>query len=90
MEKGGPARAPERARRILLAGIGILSLFSFLKMPGFARRKRNALDCAPPGSGQTAKWLSQDGTLVEVDISKISSVKKKITDQELQNWIRKQ
>ena len=35
------------------------------------------------------KLLSQDGQLVEVDVSRIKSLQKKISDQELQNWITK-
>jgi hypothetical protein len=35
------------------------------------------------------KVLSQDGRLVEVDVSKIKILKGKISDQELQDWIKK-
>ncbi len=35
------------------------------------------------------KVLSQDGQLVEVDISKINRIKGKISDEELQGWIKK-
>ena len=78
----------KNARRTLLEGIGLLSLFSFFKWGQFSR-KRKAIDCAPPDNKQTARLLSQDGQLVEVDLSKIKMLKKKISDQELQKWIRK-
>lgn len=37
----------------------------------------------------TVKMLTQDGKLVEVDIASIPPGKKKITNKELQNWIKK-
>lgn len=39
--------------------------------------------------GKTVKMLTQDGKLVEVDIAAIPDKKKKITNVELQNWIKK-
>ena len=38
---------------------------------------------------KTVKMLTQDGKLVEIDIAAIPKDKKKISDKELQNWIRK-
>ena len=43
---------------------------------------------APPKKG-TVKMLGQDGKLVEVDIAALPSKKKKITNGELQTWIKK-
>ncbi|MEO6358592.1 MAG: hypothetical protein ABIU77_02870 [Ferruginibacter sp.] len=40
-------------------------------------------------SKKTVKMLTQDGKLVEVDIAALPPQKKKITNQELQNWIGK-
>ena len=40
-------------------------------------------------NSETVKMLTQDGRLVEVNISAIPSKKKKITNKELQNWITK-
>ncbi|CAN5664348.1 hypothetical protein BH11BAC3_BH11BAC3_17490 [soil metagenome] len=37
----------------------------------------------------TVKMLTEDGKLVEVDIAALSGEKKKITNGELQNWIKK-
>ena len=48
--------------------------------------------CKAPKSKEkteTVKMLTQDGKLVEVNISAIPSKKKKITNRELQNWIKK-
>jgi hypothetical protein len=36
----------------------------------------------------TVKMLTQDGKLVEVDIAALPSKKKKITNKEMQNWIK--
>ena len=38
---------------------------------------------------ETVKMLTQDGKLVEIDIAALPSAKKKITNKELQNWIKK-
>ena len=38
---------------------------------------------------QTVKMLTQDGKLVEVNASAPATKKKKITNKELQNWIKK-
>lgn len=43
----------------------------------------------PKPVAQTVKMLTEEGKLVEVDIKALSENKKKITDTELQNWIKK-
>jgi hypothetical protein len=80
-----------KARRKILGGIGIgmLSLFSFFKS-GLFRKNKPVISCAPPtAKNETIKVLSQDGRLVEVDVSKIKRLKEKISDEELKSWIRK-
>jgi hypothetical protein len=80
-----------KARRKLLAGagIGILSLLTFFKS-GLFPKKNPVISCAPPPEKkETIKVLSQDGQLVEVDVSKITRLKGKVSDEELKNWIRK-
>ena len=78
-----------KTRRKLLAGIGLLSFLPFLKS-GLFSKKNPVISCAPPpDKKETMKVLSQDGQLIEVDISKIKRVKEKISDEELKNWIRK-
>ena len=79
------------ARRRFLAGGGILSLFALLKKWGIDRRVPSRIDCGPGNSdkeGETVRMLGQDGRLVEVDASKIRILQKKITNEELQNWIQ--
>lgn len=38
---------------------------------------------------ETTKMLTQDGKLVEIDMALIPAKKEKISDKELQNWIKK-
>jgi hypothetical protein len=79
-----------KSRRKLLAGIGVLSLFSILKA-GIFTKKPPVISCAPPlEKKETIKVLAQDGRLVEVDVSRIKQLKAKISDQELLGWIKKQ
>jgi hypothetical protein len=78
-----------KTRRKLLAGMGILSAFSLWKATGLFFKKKQVIACAPPEEKKTMKVLSQDGRLVEVDVSKIKILKGKISDQELQDWIKK-
>ena len=75
-------------RRKLLAGISALSLFPLVKL-GFLTKKKDVIACAPDQSGQKIKMLTQDGKLVEVDLSKIGGVKQKASKEDLQNWVKK-
>jgi hypothetical protein len=80
------------SRRKFVGGVGILSLLAAvgalvrIPFPG----KRAVISCAPEGKKKTVKMLTQDGTLVEVDESVITSPKKKVSVTEMQNWIKKQ
>ena len=77
-----------KTRKSVLTGLGILSFFSILRL--FPVRKApEKIACSPSNPKETMKLLSQDGQLVEVDVSRIKSLQKKISDQELQNWIKK-
>lgn len=38
---------------------------------------------------KTVKMLAQDGTLVEVDASLLKNPKRKVSKDEIQNWIKK-
>lgn len=75
-------------RRNLLAGIGALSLFPLIKL-GFLTKKKDIIRCIPEQSNQPVKMLTQDGKLVEVDMSRIQGVKQKATKEDLQNWVKK-
>ncbi len=85
-----PSTNPEvRTRRKLLTSIGVLSLFSLLKATSLFSKKKQVISCAPPKEPQTMKVLSQDGKLLEVDISNIKTRKGKVSDQELRDWVKK-
>jgi hypothetical protein len=71
---------PVTRKRFMLSGLGILSLIAAFKLWRFSGAKRPV---------KTVKMLTQDGKLVEVDVSNIPPEKKKITNTQLQNWITK-
>ncbi len=76
-----------KTRRKLLAGIGLLSFFPFIKL---FSKKTPVISCAPPPvKKETMKVLSRDGQLVEVDVSRIKRIQEKISNEELKNWIKK-
>jgi hypothetical protein len=58
-----------------VASAAVLAAFKFIKQS--------------PKKPETVKMLTQDGKLVEVDIAALPASKKKITNGELQNWIKK-
>lgn len=76
-------------RRKVIAGLGILSLLPILKL-GIFTKKRDVISCAPEASNTKMKMLTQDGRLVEVDISKIKGAKEKISNKQLQDWVKKE
>jgi hypothetical protein len=79
------------SRRKFVWGIGVLSMFAAiaaLAKPHFPQ-KRNAIACKPESKNRMIKMLSQDGTLVEIDESLIKASRKKISNSELQSWIKK-
>ncbi len=78
-----------KSRRKLLAGIGLLSLLSIFKF-GLLGKSKNVISCAPPPEEKkTMKVLTQDGQLVEVDISRIAARAPKVSNKELQEWVKK-
>ena len=77
-----------KSRRKILARIGLLSLFPFLKL-GLFPKKNPVNSCTPPpGKKETMKVLSQDGKLLEVDVTKVKRLEEKISDEELRKWIK--
>jgi hypothetical protein len=88
MKEESPVREQVKSRRKLLVGLGILSIFPFLKI--FKVRKTpEIIACNPGNTKETKKLLTQDGQLVEVDMSRIRMLQKKISNEELQGWIKK-
>jgi hypothetical protein len=82
-----PNKQEKNSRRKLIAGLGVLSLFPIAKL-ATSFKKKEVIACAP--EIKTVKFLTQDGTLVEVDVSKINGGKEKISNQALQNWVIKE
>ena len=66
-------------KKFLLWGAAALSSVSVLRIFKAPKKQKT----------ETVKMLTQDGKLVEVTVSAIPSKKKKITNKELQNWIKK-
>jgi intracellular sulfur oxidation DsrE/DsrF family protein len=67
-------------KKFLLWGAAALSSVSVLRFFKAPKKREKT---------ETVKMLTQDGRLVEVTVSAITSKKKKITNRELQNWIKK-
>ena len=68
-------------RRKLVGWLGVVSLVTMVGgafRPWKSKKKTN-----------TVKMLAQDGTLVEIDASLLAASTKKISDKELQNWVKK-
>ena len=67
-----------RKKFLLWGGVLVASITAWKWLPGGRSVKSN-----------TVKMLSQDGTLVEIDKSLLASSGKKISNKELQKWVRK-
>jgi len=78
------------SRRKFVWGLGILSAFAAIG--SFSRLsflgKKNPVP-GKPGAKKTVKMLTQDGRLVEIDQSFLTANSKKVSNTELQNWIKK-
>jgi hypothetical protein len=72
-------------KKFLLWSAAILSTVTFLKY--FSRTKKSGVIAC--GKKMTVKMLTQDGTLVEIDKSLLAASGKKITNEELQQWVKK-
>ncbi len=67
------------SRRKLVGWLSILSLFTMVGAAFKPWKNKKPT---------TVKMLTQDGTLVEVDISCLPGNRKKISDKELQDWVK--
>ncbi len=79
----------QNTRRKLIWGMGLLSLFPLLRFGRFAKKKE-VISCVPETPAVTTmKMLTEDGKLVEVDITHLpASAKQKISNKDLQGWIK--
>jgi len=73
-------KKPTSRKKFVLWGLGILS-----SVTAFRLIHRNN---TPDKKKTTVKLLGQDGKLVEVDPSVLNSPGKKITNEELKDWIK--
>jgi hypothetical protein len=73
-------------KKFLLWSAAIFSSITVLKF--FTGSKKPKLSGDGNKTG-TVKMLTQDGRLVEIDKNMLASSGKKVTDKELQGWIKK-
>lgn len=66
-------------KKVLLWGAAVISSLTLFKF--FDRFKTEKKD--------TVKMLTQDGKLVEIDKNLLAQSGKKISNKELQNWVKK-
>ena len=69
-------------RKFLWGSLGVLSVIPVLKFI-FPGKKTVAVPCTT-----TAKMLTEDGKLVEVDISKIKKTGVKVSDKDVITWVK--
>ena len=67
-------------KKFLLWGAATITTLTGLNF--FSKKKKEV-------KTETVKMLAQDGTLVEIDKKLLASSGKKITNEALQNWIKK-
>ena len=72
-------------RKFLWGGLGVLSSIPILKF-FIPKKKKAAIACTPTTT--TAKMLTEDGKLVEVDISKIKKTGVKVSDKDVITWVK--
>jgi hypothetical protein len=70
-------------KKFLLWTAAVLSSFTVLKFITGSKQKDRQ-----PGA-ETVKMLTQDGKLVEIDKKLLGDAGKKITNEELQKWVKK-
>ena len=81
-----PDKTSSRKKFLLWGTAVITSLTAFRFLPG--SRKHSFPEIAE--KKETVKMLTQDGKLVEVDVENLYCGKrKKISDDELKNWVTK-
>jgi len=69
-------------RKFLWGGLGVLSSIPLLKF-FIPKKKKIAIACTT-----TVKMLTEDGKLVEVDISKIRKTGVKVSDKDVITWVK--
>ncbi len=75
-------KSPVSRKKFLIWGAGVLSAISAAGLLFRSPAKKQT-------STTTVKMLTQDGRLVEVDVTKISSKKGKIKGEQIFNWVKR-
>jgi hypothetical protein len=75
-------KTPTR-KKFLFWGASIISSLTVLKFFSGSKKKKNEPDNA------TVKMLTRDGKLVEIDKKLLTSSRNKISNEELQKWVKK-
>jgi hypothetical protein len=75
-------KVPSRKRFLLWSAV-LLSSFTVLKFISGNKTKKNET------GNKTVKMLTQNGKLVEIDKTLLTSEGKKITDEDLKTWVKK-
>lgn len=79
------------SRRKFVWGIGVLSVFAAvaaaIRFPFLP--KKDIIACKPESNRKTIKMLTEDGRLVEIDESLLTANRKKVSNNELQNWVKR-
>lgn len=70
-------------KKILLWGATLFSSLAFLKFSSINEESRNE------PVNETVKMLTQDGRLVEIDKKLLASSDSKVSNEDLQKWIKK-
>ena len=78
-----PILQPRSRKSFVKWGLGIVASLTIFKLAGSAAPKKQDAE------RKTIKMLGQDGKLVEVIQSTVPANRKKISDSELKNWIKK-
>ncbi len=72
--------ASQVSRRKLVGWLGVFSVFAAIGAAFLPKKEKE--------SGKI-KMLTQDGKLVEIDASLLADNKQKVSDKELQNWVKR-
>lgn len=81
----------ESRKKFLRWGAAALATVTAFSLFGLSRKGKKvaAVVNSPEGKKETVKMLTQDGKLVEIDKALLSASNRKITNEELQNWIKR-
>lgn len=75
-----PQKPPPSRKKFLLLGIAAFCSATILRFIPNRKVKKNSA---------TVKMLTQDGKLVEIDRNLLGPAGKKISDKDLQQWVKK-